>query len=256
MSIETFERVKSTLFAHEGGYVDHPSDPGGATNWGITIGTLSNARGYRVTKQDVKDLTKEEATLIYKARYWDSVKGDQLPSGVDYAVYDYSVNSGPGRAGKELQRVVGASVDGVIGTETLDRVRTCGKTSREIIIEICDRRLAFMKRLKHWRTFGKGWSRRVSDVRLKSLSYAANSPITDHATPDVPPTPKAKPEDKSATGAWKTPQGVATGVGAVSGLGGMLSGTGPIQWALAAVFVIAAVVGAIYVVKSFKERDD
>ncbi len=254
MALATFEAVKPLLFAHEGGYVDHPDDPGGATNLGITIGTLSAWRGRRVTKDEVRRLTREEATQIYKAQYWDSVKGDDLPAGVDYCVYDYSVNSGPGRAARELQRVVGAGVDGIVGVETLARVKDCGKTPIQIINEICDRRLAFMKRLRTWKTFGKGWSRRVSDVRLKAKSFAANAPITDMPVSDVP-TPKAKPEDKSGLKAWGTPSGVATGVTAMTGLGGMLSGTGPIQWALAFVFVLSACVLAYYVIKQIKEAD-
>ena len=255
MAIETFETVKPNLLAHEGGYVDHPNDPGGATNWGITIGTLSAARGRRVSKSEVRALTRDEALEIYKSRYWDTVQGDELPRGVDYAVYDYSVNSGPGRAARELQRVVGAGADGVVGPETLRAIRTCGKPMTTIVNELCDRRLAFMKRLRTWKTFGKGWSRRVSEVRARSLSLARGVVIPDTNAPDTAPVPKAKPEDKSVMGAWKTPQGVATGVTAVSGLSGMLSGSGPIQWALAAVFVIAAGVVAYLVLQKYRAED-
>lgn len=262
----TFDKVKPLLFAHEGGYTNHRGDPGNwstgdvgrgrlvGTNFGIAAPTLIGWRGGNVTAEDMKALTREEAIQIYKSQYWDTIKADHLPAGVDYCLYDYSVNSGPGRAAKELQKVVGAKVDGVIGPQTLAAIETCGLSSVSIIDGICDRRLAFMKSLKTWRTFGKGWSRRVSEVRSKAKQFAMDHPVTDHAE-DPAPVPKAKPEDKSALEAWKTPQGVATGVTALTGAGGFLSGTGPIQWALAGVFVIAAVVGAYYLIKQMKDAD-
>lgn len=251
MAKQTFETVAPDLLRDEGGYVDHPRDPGGPTNYGVTIGTLSAWLGRRATKQDVRDLTIETAMEIYKAQYWDTVRGDDLLPGVDYAVYDYAVNSGPAKAASDLQRVVGAPVDGIIGAVTLDRMWKCGKTAGQIVDELCDRRLAFMKRLKHWRTFGKGWSRRVAGVRKKALELAVN--LDSPAKPQPPaPTPKAKPEDTSAMQAWKTPEGVAQGVGAVSGLSALLAGSGPLQWALAAVVVIAALVGAYFILRKLR----
>ena len=262
----TFDALMPLLFAHEGGYTNHRGDPGNwstgkvgkgrliGTNFGIAAPTLIGWRGDYVTAEDMKALTRDEAIAIYKAQYWNTVKGDELPAGVDYCVYDYSVNSGPGRAARELQRVVGTKVDGVIGPQTLAAIDTCGLTSMQIIDRICDRRLAFMKSLRTWGTFGKGWSRRVSEVRSKSKQFAMNHPVTDHAEEAVP-VPKAKPEDKSPIAAWKTPQGVATGVTAITGAGGFLSDTGPIQWALAFAFVLAACVGAYYFIRQMKEAD-
>lgn len=251
MAKETFDKVRPLLLQHEGGYVDHPDDPGGATNYGITIGTLSAWRGRRVSKDEVRRLTVDEAIDIYRAQYWNAVRGDDLLPGVDYAVYDYAVNSGPAKAASDLQRVVGAPVDGIIGAVTLDRMWKCGKTAGQIVDELCDRRLAFMKRLKNWRSFGKGWSRRVAGVRRKALELAVNlnSPVKQVTEA---PTPKAKPEDTSAMQAWKTPEGVAQGVGAVSGLSALLAGSGPLQWALAAVVVIAALVGAYFILRKLR----
>jgi lysozyme family protein len=255
MALATFERVKPLLFAHEGGYVDHPNDPGGATNWGITIGTLAAWRGGKVTKADVKAMSRDEAAAIYKTQYWDTVKGDALPSGVDYCVYDYSVNSGPARAAKELQRVVGAGVDGVVGAETLRRVQDCGKSSSQIIDEICNRRLAFMKRLKHWSTFGRGWSRRVADVRLKAKSFAADAPITDMPVSDVP-TPKARPEDKGVTDSLKKPETWLPYIGGGGGILSMFTEPGPLQWALAFGVVVAIGLGSYYIIKRIQRDDD
>ncbi|WP_420415300.1 glycoside hydrolase family 108 protein [Roseibium sp.] len=262
----TFEKVRPLLFAHEGGYTDHRGDPGNwsegkvgrgrliGTNFGIAAPTLIGWRGGNVTAADMKALTRDEAIQIYKAQYWDTIRADELPAGVDYCCYDYSVNSGPGRASKELQRVVGAKVDGVIGPMTLAALKISGLSSATIIDQICNRRLAFMKRLKTWKTFGKGWSRRVGDVRTKSKQFAMNYPVADHVAGDAP-IPKAKPEDKSPFTAWKTPQGVATGVTALTGAGGFLSGTGPVQWGLAFIFVVAALVGAYFFIKRMQEDD-
>lgn len=109
--------VKRWVLEYEGGFVNHPRDPGGATNMGITRRTLAAWRGHPVSVQDVRDLTKSEAMAIYKAHYWDAVQGDRLPRGLDYAVYDYAVNSGPGRAARDLQRCLGVTVDGIIGAQ-------------------------------------------------------------------------------------------------------------------------------------------
>ena len=267
MALETFERVEPLLFAHEGGYSGDRHDSGNwssgkagvgqliGTKYGIAAPTLIANRRGKVTAEDMKNLTREEAVRIYKAQYWDTVRGDDLPAGVDYCVYDYSVNSGPGRAARELQRVVGASVDGVIGPATLNAVSDGGLSPVRIIDEICDRRLAFMKSLKVWPRYKNGWSRRVSEVRSKSKQFAMNYPIADAVPEDDVPVPKAKPEDKSGWRTWATPDGASKAVGLFSGLGAMLSGSGPLQWALAAVFVIAALVGGYLAIQHFKEAD-
>jgi len=162
------------ILKHEGGYVNHPGDPGGPTNKGITLATFRRFIKPRGTISDLKALTVDQATVIYKRQYWDAVLADMLPAGVDYAVADFAVNSGPSRAAKYLQRVVGAAQDGKIGPMTLAAVGRMPPS--DIINSLCDRRLAFMKRIRRgklWRTFGKGWSRRVSDVRAHSLADAA-----------------------------------------------------------------------------------
>ena len=200
MAIETFHAVKPHLLKHEGGYVDHPNDPGGATNMGVTRATLSNWRGYPVSKQEVRDLKVDEAIAIYKARYWDAVRGDELPGGVDYCVYDFAVNSGPSRAIKELQKVVGVEADGAIGRVTMGAVNRMLPAS--IINQLCDRRLSFMQRIQNgklWRTFGKGWSRRVADVREISMDLVETS---------IPPAPKPKP--KTPTDTKPAPSGFFT----------------------------------------------
>ena len=108
---------------------------------------------------------------IYKKQYWDAVKADDLPSGLDNAVFDYAVNSGPGRAAKDLQRVLGVTPDGSVGSNTLAAAK--GKDASRLINQLCDRRMAFFRSLKTWGTFGKGWTRRLVGVRALSLDLAA-----------------------------------------------------------------------------------
>lgn len=161
------------VLVHEGGFVDHPRDPGGATNKGITIATYRRYIDPKGTVADLRAMTEAQAVRVYKGEYWDAVKADDLPIGVDYAVFDFGVNSGPGRAIPSLQRVVGVADDGKLGPLTLAAVR---KMPASVIInQLCFDRLAFMRRLSTWDTFGKGWQRRVDDVREAALNDAAAS---------------------------------------------------------------------------------
>jgi lysozyme family protein len=188
-----FERSLSAVLKHEGGYVDHPADPGGATNLGITIGTAKANRmdldgDGDVDKADVRLIKPADAGPAYKARYWDAVRGDDLPAGVDYAVFDYAVNSGPARAAIHLQEIVGVAPDGKIGPLTLAAVARWDSVA--LISELCAKRMGFLKKLSTWPTFGKGWSSRVSGV----LRLAKDMAITMPAKP-VAPTPQPKAPD-------------------------------------------------------------
>ena len=150
------------LLAHEGGYVDHPDDPGGATNLGVTKKVWEDYIGREVTKDDIKALTVEDVTPLYKEKYWDKVKGDDLPDGVDWCIFDWAVNSGPGRSAKALQEVVGVSTDGAIGPMTLAAVAKVEPI--DIIEKVCNVRQDFYESLKTFETFGKGWTRRNSET--------------------------------------------------------------------------------------------
>ena len=174
MAEASFEIVMPYVFADEGGYVDHPEDPGGATNMGITFDTLQDWRGQPITKADVKALTQSEAMAIYGANYWDKIKGDDLPAGVDYAVLDFAINSGPKRAAEFLQRMVGVEDDGKIGPVTL--AATAKAVPSELVASYCDARLRWLKGLDTWDTFGKNWERRVKDVRKHALELTAKAP--------------------------------------------------------------------------------
>ncbi len=169
-----YPAIMEEVFKSEGGYVDHPRDPGGATNMGITRKTLARWRKVvpftKLPKSEVKNLSKEEAQQIYDTYYWDEVYGDLLPSGLDYAVFDYGVNSGPQKAVMELQELVGVARDGVVGNKTLAAVAEYSGGIEALITSYNDERLKFRQRLSTWPTFGKGWTARVKKVQAFSLS--------------------------------------------------------------------------------------
>jgi len=163
MEANFFKSLEMVL-KHEGGFVDHPEDPGGATNKGITHKTYSDFLGRPLEDVDeLKNIPEEHVQIIYKQGYWDKVKGDNLPSGVDFAIFDWAVNSGPGRAAKALQKAVGATADGAIGPKTLAAVEAAD--AAEIIKAVADDREAFYKSLRTFNTFGKGWLRRNKETR-------------------------------------------------------------------------------------------
>jgi lysozyme family protein len=121
-------------------------------------------------RQSVRLISDAEVSAIYRRDYWDAIKGDQLPAGVDYCVFDFAVNSGINRAARYLQNAVGTAADGVIGPATIAAANSVGAAS--IINHICDARIAFLKGLATWPTFGDGWTARVADVRSLALGAA------------------------------------------------------------------------------------
>jgi len=162
-----FEKSLAELLKHEGGFVNHPSDPGGVTNLGVTQEVWEDWIDRTVSEENMKALTPIKVAPLYREMYWDRVKGDKLPSGVDYCVFDAAVNSGVSRAAKWLQTTVGAVADGVIGEQTLRQVALTNP--RMLIDKYSANRLAFLQRLATWPTFGKGWERRVEEVRATAL---------------------------------------------------------------------------------------
>jgi lysozyme family protein len=168
---DNFEESLAHVLRHEGGYVDHPKDPGGATNLGCTKKVWEEWVGHEVTKDDIRALTIADVSPLYKERYWDKCRGDDLPRGVDFAVFDLAINSGVGRAGKLLQRAVGVAADGAIGPATLAAVANANP--RELATKICELRLAFLQALPTWETFGKGWGRRVKETEKTAFNMAS-----------------------------------------------------------------------------------
>jgi len=159
------ETVLRWMEVSEGGYVNHPDDPGGATNFGVTQ-TVLNAwrKANGIGPMSVRLMKKETADEIFVENYLRPIWFDQLPSGLDYAMADFAVNSGPRRAIMKLQKIVGVKVDGVLGVHTMAAV--AGWNTGELVIKLCDARLAFMKSLKIWKTFGRGWTARVMGNKM------------------------------------------------------------------------------------------
>jgi lysozyme family protein len=167
-----FEACLKEILIHEGGFVNHPQDPGGMTNLGVTKSTYEDWIGYPVSEAIMRKLTPDLVKPLYKRKYWDVVHGDELPTGIDLCVFDFAVNAGPQRAARYLQRMVGAQEDGVIGAKTLSLltqyVRARGTDYG--VMEYQDRRRDYYKILKTFSTFGKGWIRRVKEIENVSLS--------------------------------------------------------------------------------------
>ena len=162
-----FNRSLLLLLKHEGGYVNHPSDPGGMTNLGVTAKVWESWVGHPVDEKQMRALTPDDVAPLYKRKYWDACRADELVSGLDYAVFDCAVNSGVGRAVKLLQGCVGVAVDGGIGPTTMAAVNQAVPTS--LIEDFCEARLNFLRALNTWSTFGKGWERRVNEVKEEAL---------------------------------------------------------------------------------------
>lgn len=165
-----FYRCLPLVLAHEGGWSEHPADPGGATNQGITLDTFRRYFGAERTKQDLRDITVWQVRYIYRVGYWLPCHCDRLPQGVDYAVFDAAVNSGPSRSARWLQAAVDAKQDGIIGPVTLQRLAE--HDLRDVILDLADLRMRYLRRLATWQTFGRGWERRVNAVQRDALAMA------------------------------------------------------------------------------------
>lgn len=153
-----FDAAFHRLLGHEGGFVDHPSDPGGATKWGVTQ-AVARANGYT---GHMRDFPVDMAKAIYWRQYWVPIKADDLPPAIRYAVFDAAVNSGAKQAVKWLQRAIGVNDDGVVGPQTMTFARAANPDF--VIRRMLGQRLEFMTDLKTWPTFGRGWARRVAEV--------------------------------------------------------------------------------------------
>ena len=155
------------VLKHEGGWADHPRDPGGATMKGVTMAVYQTYLGRKVSKEELRNIPQEHLVDIYKSLYWDKAKCNDLADGVDLVVFDMAVNSGVSRSARILQRCVGAVADGVIGPRTIALVN--GIPAKDIVIKFSDGRENFYKSLSTFDTFGKGWLRRTSECEIKAL---------------------------------------------------------------------------------------
>jgi lysozyme family protein len=170
---QKFSAALALVLQSEGGFVNNRFDPGGATNYGITERVYDAFRRLKgLPLASVRYIGMGDVQAIYQAQYWGAVRGDDLPAGIDYLTFDEAVNSGPVRAIKDLQAALGVKADGHLGAITMAALLAV-KDRAGLINRVCDIRLGFMRRLKTWQVFGKGWSNRVAAVRASALQMAA-----------------------------------------------------------------------------------
>lgn len=236
MARDNLAACLAEIFAHEGGYVDHPKDPGGVTNFGITRATLAAWRGRPVSRDEVRDLTRGEAEAIYRARYWAPVKGDALPPGLDLVALDAAVNSGVPRSVQWLQRALGVPADGRIGPVTLQAAQAAAPA--EVIARACALRRGFLQGLRGWGSFGRGWSRRLARVEATALRMAAGQGRSSAAPVLIAAMVAAETRVRRAT--IQVGGSVAGG-----GAGATLADLPDWAWPLLAVAVVLAVINLV-----------
>ena len=170
----SFSDALSVILRHEGGYVNHPRDPGGRTNLGVTQRVWEEYIGAKATEADMRALTQAKVEPLYEKLYWRVSGADRLPAGIGLCVFDFAVNSGPSRAVRYLQMVVGATQDGVFGPQTLAETMKdiADRGEADLIHRYQAAREKFYRSLRTFPTFGKGWLRRNSETTAKALEMA------------------------------------------------------------------------------------
>jgi len=162
-----FKQALEYLVKSEGGYVDNPKDPGGRTNLGVTQKVWESWVGRESNEKEMRALTKTDVEPLYKRKYWDACRCDDLPTGLDYLVFDFAVNAKVGRSAKTLQICVGVSVDGQIGNQTIEAIKKIAPS--DLIERFSEAKINFYKSLVTFPTFGKGWLNRVEEVKTTAL---------------------------------------------------------------------------------------
>lgn len=264
MAKESFAACERTVLVYEGGKVDNPKDPGGRTNQGVIQRVYDGWRRRKgLAVRSVYEMEAPERDDIYRKQYWDAVRGDELPAGVDLAVYDGAVNSGPTQAIKWLQRALGIAADGHLGEATMRALEECTDIEG-LVRRICARRLAFLQALRTWPTFGKGWARRVAAVQRASLALAdgavdrpiepiGNAGEAKGRIADAAPVPQTAAPDAAATGGGLT----ATLTQATDAIQPLADSSDKIAWlftALTLLGIAITVVGIIWGIYARKKR--
>jgi lysozyme family protein len=166
-----FERALKVILRHEGGFVNHPRDPGGMTNLGVTRATWEGWTGKKASEAEMRGLTHAKVAPVYRKNYWDKLRCDDLPPGLALCVFDFGVNAGPARAGRYLQRIAGAAQDGVVGPATIAAVKgLVGRVGEaEAVRQYQEARRGYYRQLSTFATFGRGWLRRVDETETEAL---------------------------------------------------------------------------------------
>lgn len=239
MAASSYAEAIRRLLAHEGGYSNHPADPGGPTKFGITLADYRRYMKPDAGAADMRAMPVEAAEAIYRAHYWNALACDRLPAGFDYALFDYGVHSGVARAARVACALVKCEPAGARLSEgciaALNRA-----VPAELIRRLCDERLAFLKRLKTWSVFGRGWGRRVAEVRAAALAMAAQA--------EAPQPASAVP----GKGAVPAPRAAQRGTaGAIAAVGATLAAQAQREGAAPAVLAAIAVTAAILAVAAW-----
>ena len=172
MAKENYQACLEMILHHEGGYVNHPKDPGGETNLGVTKRVYESwVMENDLHQKDMKDLKVEDVAPIYEKNYWDRMKCDDIPSGLDLCVFDFGVNAGTGRSAKYLQRMIGTVADGGIGPNTLRALANYidSEGVETAINKFQEARQSYYESLSTFETFGRGWTRRVDETTEAAL---------------------------------------------------------------------------------------
>lgn len=209
---ENFEVSLRMVLAHEGGWADDPQDPGGATMKGVTIGTFRAFKGPQATKAELRAISDADLRAIYRRQYWDAARGDDLPAGLDYFMFDYAVNSGPGQAVRHLQRVLGVQQDGIVGLKTLDVLR--GRHTADVIDGLYAARMGMLRSLKTWPRFGKGWTARVEGARKTARLMAVGNLHPPVLKPAIVVSPRPDIADEKITAKPEAVEKITAGAGA------------------------------------------
>lgn len=247
MVAENFDASLKRVLRHEGGYSNDKNDPGGPTQWGIThIDYDAFRRLNGLAVQDVRRMTVEERNSIYRKKYWVGSRCDELPAGVDYCVFDGSVNSGVAQSVKWLQRALGVSADGHIGDHTLLAARDADHA--QLVRSVCDQRLRFLQSLRTFPTFGKGWTRRVNEVRSAAMSMVDDTQeeVATHdqvmAGAKAPKSDLSQPLVSQAAASGGT-AATATGAGVVQQIQDQLAPYSETLTYIKYVLIVTAVIG-------------
>jgi lysozyme family protein len=255
-----FKKSLALTLVYEGGYVDDPHDPGGATMKGVTQAVYDAYRRKKNREtQPIRLIRDGELQDIYKTNYWDQASCDDLPAGVDFSVFDYAVHSGVKRAVSDLQRGVGCNTDGVAGLATVAAVERADAGA--VVADVNARRLAFLRSLKTWPRYGGGWGRRVTDVAAQASAMVTAVPVDAPAEEAFDPSPRA-PE--AAQALMKTKDGTGLTIGGTGAAGQTLMQAAdqvkphfsdtPIGRLAIAAFVILMIVGGALLVTSYIRR--
>lgn len=245
MARGNFPRCNAITLSHEGGWADHPSDPGGATMKGVTLATYRK-RFPNATKTDLRKISDSDLEAIYREDYWNPIRAEDLPFGVDLATYDFGVNSGPSRAVRNLQAVLAVPQDGIVGPATL--MAAAASDGKAAIKSLCGRRLSFVRGLRTWAVFGGGWSRRIADIEARAVAmWLARGGTLQHSARNDMKAEAAK-AGKAATAQNGSAGGAAAGGGAAV--------TGDINWwIIAGIAVVVALVVAGLVIRARHNRE-